>query len=64
MVGYPIGIPMSVAPEYLSDSKSRAWTHTLCTLFSFAFMSYDLKLTMSSVSSTMIFVYDNQGILA
>jgi len=31
MVGYPIGIPMSVAPEYLSDSKSRAWTHTLCT---------------------------------
>jgi hypothetical protein len=43
MVGYPIGIPMSVAPEYLSDSKSRAWTHTSCTLFSFAFMSYDLK---------------------
>ena len=33
MVGYPIGIPMSVAPEYLSDSKSRAWTHTSCTLY-------------------------------
>ena len=38
MVGYPIGIPMSVAPEYLSDSKSRAWTHTLCS-----FVSYNLE---------------------
>ena len=41
MVGYPIGIPMSVAPEYLSDSKSRAWTHTSVHIIFFAFVSYD-----------------------
>ena len=43
MVGYPIGIPMSVAPEYLSDSKSRAWTHTSAHVIFFAFVSYNLE---------------------
>ena len=41
MVGYPMGIPMSVAPEYLSDSKSRACTHTSVHVIFFAFVSYD-----------------------
>jgi len=43
MVGYPIGIPMSVAPEYLSDSKSRAWTHTFVHVMFFASVSYNLE---------------------
>ena len=41
MVGYPIVISMSVAPEYLSDSKSRAWTHTSLHIIFFASVSYD-----------------------
>ena len=43
MVGYPIGIPMSVAPEYLSDSKSRAWTHTFVHIMLFASVLYNLE---------------------
>ena len=43
MVGYPIGIPMSVAPEYLSDSKSRAWTHSSVHVIFFASAFYNLE---------------------
>ena len=43
MAGYPIVISMSVAPEYLSDSKSRAWTHTSVHVILFASVSYSLE---------------------
>jgi hypothetical protein len=53
MAGYPIGIPMSVAPEYLSDSKSRAWTHITVhdTLHHIMNHFFGMKVDMIAMSS-------------